>query len=142
MKKIVVRKNDARRIGSFLMYIILVCLSIFLIILSYPIYYWGVLALLCTIPVLCVLLYYETWQVSFSQKEITIKCIFRRTKSYTYFQISDGYIAYSRTEKYHIFLLFNDNKGLQFRLDDKNAEAALRHIQKHRSLRNPEWYSF
>lgn len=140
MKKIIiVRKNRAQRCGLLVLYLTMVCLSVFLITLLFPVYYYGLLSLTGTIPILYVLIYYQTWRISFSAKHITIKQLFRKSKTYTYSQITDGYIANSYTLHQHVSLAFYDNRSFRFRIEDENANIALKIIQTHHSLRNTKW---
>lgn len=138
-KEIIVQKSRAQRLGIICVFILLLILSILEIILLYPVYYFGVLSLIGTLPVLYILLYYETWQISVSSNKITVKCLFKRTKSYSFSQIVDGYIANSYTLHQYVCLFFYDKRRLQFRMKDENANKALKRIQAHHSLRVLNW---
>lgn len=138
-KEIIVRKNRAQRLGIICVFMLMLILSLLAIILFYPVYYFGVLSLIGTLPILYILLYYETWQISISSNKITMKCLFKRTKSYSFSQIVDGYIANSYTLHQYVCLLFYDKRRLQFRMEDENAKKALKGIQAHRSIRVLNW---
>lgn len=138
-KELVVRKSKAHRQGIFITFVIMVVLSVLATILFHPIYYWGLISLIGVVPVLCILLYYHTWRISLSSKCITVQHIFRRTKSYTYSQVIDGYIANSFTLYRHVCLTFYDGKRLRFRMEDENAGRAVKTILSHHSLRSLNW---
>lgn len=135
IKEIIVRKNRTQRLGILIVFLLMVSFSIYISILFYPVYYFGLLSIIGTLPVLCIFLYYDTWQISFSTKSITVKSLFRKTQSYTYHQISDGYIADSYTLYQYVSLSFMDKRKLRFRMEDENASKAVQIIQAHRSLR-------
>ena len=140
-KAVIVRKKQAQRYGILAVYLAMICLSVLLGILLFPIYYYGLLALVGTLPILYVLIYYQMWSISFSENHITIKCFLRKSKTYTYFQIADGRVSNSYTLHRHVFLRFSDNRSCWFRLEDENAKTALKIIQTHYSLRNAEWFN-
>lgn len=138
-KEIIVRKSSAQRHGLLIISLVFVCLSVLAIVLFYPLYHFGLISLLGSLPVLYILLYYERWRVSLCSKSITVRCLLRRTRSYTYSQLADGYIASSYTLHQHICLTFFDGRRLIIRAVDENAGKAIKMIQSHISLRNPEW---
>lgn len=135
-KTIVVRKKPAQRYGLLALFITMTCLSAFFGIATFPLYYYGLLSLIGTIPILYIWIYYQMWSISFSPKHITIKCFLRKSRIYAYSQITDGCITDSYTLHRCVILRFNDDRGCQFRMEDENAKAALKKIQAHCSLRS------
>ena len=138
-KEVVVRKKRSQRLGVFFVFLLMLTLSIFATVFLYPLYYFGLLSIIGAMPALYIFLYYEIWCISFSAKEITVKCMFQRTRSYSYSQIVDGYIANSYTMYQHVSLTFCDKRKLRFRMEDENANRALKTIQSHYSLRSLNW---
>ena len=122
MKNVVtVKKNKAHRAGLWFFLVLVVCVPI----------------ILC---VFFMALYYEVWQLSFSQKEISIKRLFFKLRTYSYAQISDAYTTYSISLRgEHICLTFSDGKRIVFLLNDENADKAKRILMSHHSLRAPKW---
>jgi len=96
------------------------------------------LLLIVSSPLIFVILHYEKWRISFYDAKITIRK-FGRTKTYTYYQITDAYTAHSYTLHDHICLVFSDGKKLIIRSDDENSDYARRKIQSHRSIRIAKW---
>lgn len=134
-KTVVVRKKATQRYGILILYLAMICFSVLFSILISPLHYYGLLLLIGTIPVLCVWIYYQMWSISFSARHITIKCFLRKSRTYAYSQITDGYISNSYTLHRYVFLKFCDKQSCRFRMEDENLEAALKIIQAHRSLR-------
>lgn len=116
-KRVIVRKTVGQRIGILAIYLLMLFLSLLLCILYFPLYEYGLLSLIGTLPILYIWLYYQMWSISFSERQITIKRFLRKVKTYTYSQIKDG-------------------RSFLFRLEDENAKNALKIIQTHSSLRN------
>jgi len=124
MKNIVVRKNKSQRVGLCILSAIMLSISIALCI------FWCMLArtaILMLFPILpgifvsLIALYYNIWQVNFSSNRVIIKSLFFRTKTYSYYQIIDVYIANSYTLEEHVCMKFSDGKCIRFRLVDENA---------------------
>ena len=138
-KEIIVRKSRGRRLGLVVIFAVMASLCVLSIVLLYPLYHFGCLSLIGILPLLCVLLYYETWRVSINHKNITISYLGRHITSYSYYQIKDAYITNSYTLHQHICLTFFDNKKLIIRMDDENANKAVKIIQSHCSLRSLNW---
>ncbi|MBP3538645.1 MAG: hypothetical protein J6J62_02250 [Oscillospiraceae bacterium] len=141
MKNVVtVKKNKAHRAGLWFFLVLVVCAAVAVCLLWAPF----VQAFLLFVPIiLCVFfmaLYYEVWQLSFSQKEISLKRLFFMMRTYSYAQISDAYTTYSVSLRgEHICLTFSDGKRIVFLLNDENADKAKRILMSHHSLRAPKW---
>lgn len=93
------------------------------------------LCLLFLIPAVVGLLYNETWKISFSRDSIQKEVFFRCAGTYSYAQIKDAVCSYSYTERFYVRLYFQNGKTLQFRMEDKNAEKAVKRITSHCSIR-------
>lgn len=98
-----------------------------------------VFALPGCVPVLLfipVMLYYETWQIRFTEKEI-VKSVFWKKKKYSYTQIQRAIKGYAFSEKAVVVrVIFLNGKTLQFSKDDENGEKAERILLKHCSVKN------
>lgn len=139
MKKvIVVRKNKAQRAGICVLIVIMICAAAIACMLWSPFVQTFLLFFLMILPMLFVVLYYETWRVSLGPNKITIKRMFFE-KTYFYYQITDAYVAYSYTQHEHVCLTFSDGKSIRFRSDDENAGIARRRILSHHSIRILNW---
>ena len=134
----IVKKYKPERIGSRIILILLfftaVAASSFCV--SFP---HGMLMFSPLLLSACFMVFYEeTWKIVFDSKKLT--CYhFLGSRSYSYGQITDAYIAHSATMHQHIRLTFSDGKRISFRLKDENGQQAKRVIQSHCSLRAPEW---
>ena len=85
---------------------------------------------------LCLLLYYETWQISFSSKGISKRIFWRKTKIYLYSQLNEVTMMYFLSERsYCIVIKFADGKKIRFRLNDENAIKAKNKLLSHCSIR-------
>ena len=140
MKKVtVIRKNKAQRAGMWFLLIVFVCAAVAVCLLWSPYVQSFLLFFPIILPVLFMALYYEIWRVSLGTGKITIKRLFSGTKTYSYDQIIDAYVAYSYTLHEHICLSFSDGKRIRFRTEDENANMARRIIQSHHSIRILNW---
>jgi len=85
---------------------------------------------------LCLLLHYETWQISFSSKSISKKTFLRKTKTYLYSQLKETAMMYSLSGcGYCIVIKFDDGKQFRFRLNDVNGIKAKNKLLSHCSIR-------
>ena len=133
-KNIVVRKNEERKIG--------VCVAVTGLLIAILILYlqnaYEAFALLCVpiaLPLLAMLLYFETWKVSFSADRITKTVFFITFGDFSYSQIKDVVSSISRTEYEHVRITFTNGKQIVFRCDDENADKALNRIISRHSVR-------
>ena len=136
-KAIVIRKCKSHRIGitvfAILMFVILTVIIL-------PLH--SAAALLLYIPPLIVLvpliLYYLTWNMRFEEKVI-VKCIFfAEISRCSYSTLRDVVKRYYTSERnFTIRMHFTNGKTLQFRMDDENAEKAVKVLQKHCSIKIP-----
>ena len=136
-KTVVVRKCKSHRIGiavfSILMFVILT-----VIILSLH----SSAALLLYIPPLIILvsltLYYLTWNIRFEEKMI-VKCVFFTKISRCSYSILREVVKryYTSERNFTIRMYFVNKKTIQFRMDDENAEKAVKVLQKHCSIKTP-----
>lgn len=131
---IIVKKYTAERI-SFR--VILVCWVLFTLLFvvvpqQYPL-------LLVALPFVAIffflLVYYESWQISFDKKTIIRRVLFVRIGIYSYSQISDVFESYSETNHEYIMLVFSNGDKFSFRLKDENAYLAKKLINTHHSIR-------
>lgn len=139
MKKvIVVRKNKAQRTGNRVLLVIMICAAAIACMFWAPFVQAFLLFFPAFLPMLVIVLYYETWRVSLGPNKITVKCMFFE-KAYSYYQITDAYAAHSYTLHEHICLTFSDGKRIIIKSEDDNAGAARRKIQSHHSIRILNW---
>ena len=99
-------------------------------------------ALLLYIPPLVIFapltLYFLTWNIQFEEKTIVKRVFFTEISRYSYSAIREVVKRYYTSE--HIFTIrmcFTNGKALQFRMDDENAEKAVKVLQKHCSIKTP-----
>ena len=136
-KTVVVRKCKSHRIGiavfAILMFVILT-----VIILSLH----SAAALLLYIPPLIILMlltfYYLTWNIRFEEKMI-VKCVCFTTISRCSYSILREVVKryYTSERNFTIRMYFVNKKTIQFRMDDENAEKAVKVLQKHCSIKTP-----
>lgn len=86
-------------------------------------------------PIITLLIYYEVWKISFFPNKICVVSLFFKRKEYSYAQIRDVVRGYSYTERFYIRITFDDGKSIQFRLEDENAQKAIKKIISHRPIR-------
>ena len=136
-KAIVVRKCKSHRTGiavfGILMFVILT-----LIILSLH----SAAALLLYIPALVLLapltIYFLTWNIRFEDKTIVKSAFFADLSKFSYSALRDVVKRYYTSERnFTIRMHFTNGKTLQFRMDDENAEKAVKVLQKHCSIKTP-----
>ena len=134
-KTVTVKKNISQRYGIRF----LACLYVFASLLIF--YLWNfslpILSILAlpAIPLLGMLIYFETWHITLGSKEITSIACFRKIGPYTYAQVSSVVKGHSFTMDTYIRITFCDGKTIQFRTEDKNAERAIVTLTKHHSIR-------
>lgn len=78
--------------------------------------------------------YFESWQIVFFKDGIC-KRVFFRKRSYQYTQISDAVRGHSVSDLEFVRVVFKDGKAFRFRLQDDNAEKALKMLCKQRTVR-------
>ena len=136
-KAIVVRKCKSHRTGiavlAILMFVILT-----VIILSLH----SAAALLLYIPPMIILmpltLYYLTWNIRFEENVIVKSVFFAEISRCSYSMLREVVKRYYTSERnFTIRMHFVNKKTIQFRMDDENAEKAVRVLQKHCSMKTP-----
>ena len=136
-KTVVVRKCKSHRIGiavfAILMFVILT-----VIILSLH----SAAALLLYIPPMIILmpltLYYLTWNIRFEENVIVKSVFFAEISRFSYFALREVVKKYYTSERnFTIRMYFVNKKTIQFRIDDENAEKAVKVLQKHCSIKTP-----
>ena len=136
-KAIVVRKSKSHRAGiavfAILMFVILT-----VIILSLH----SAAALLLYIPPMIILipltLYYLTWNIRFEENVIVKSVFFAEISRCSYSAIREVVKRYYTSERnFTIRMCFTNGKALQFRMDDENAEKAVKVLQTHCSIKTP-----
>lgn len=133
---ITVRKNKNRRIGICIFTVCFLSIVGFLIVCAKNAY--GYIALLCTPLVLLsvvLLLYFETWEITFFSDRIIKKSFLFTMGSYSYYQIKDITVSHSFTEYSHIIIALINGKTISFRIDDDNANKAMARLSSHHSIR-------
>lgn len=78
--------------------------------------------------------YCESRCVTFSENSVCKQVFFIKWR-YAYTQIADAVRGYSRSDMDFVRLTFKDGKEIRFRLQDDNAEKALKILCKHRTVR-------
>ena len=136
-KAIVVRKCKSHRAGiavfAILMFVILT-----VIILSLH----SAAALLLYIPPMIILipltLHYLTWNIRFEENVIVKSVFFAEISRFSYFALREVVKRYYTSERnFTIRMYFVNKKTIQFRMDDENAEKAVKVLQKHCSIKTP-----
>ena len=136
-KTVVVRKCKSHRIGiavfAILMFVILT-----VIILSLH----SAAALLLYIPPMIILIpltvYYLTWNIRFEENVIVKSVFFAEISRFSYFALREVVKRYYTSERnFTIRMHFVNKKIVQFRMDDENAEKAVKVLQKHCSIKTP-----
>ena len=84
---------------------------------------------------LTILVYFESWHILFGPNGIRKSVFLMNARSYSYSQIMDVFEAYSFTNHGYITLVFHDGKRIVFRLQDENADKAVKIIMAHHSIR-------
>lgn len=136
-KAIVVKKCKNHRAGiavfAILMFVILT-----VIIFSLH----GAAALLLYIPPMIILmpltLYYLTWNIRFEEKVIVKRVFLVEISRCSYSMLREVVKRYYTSERnFSITMYFLNKKTMQFRMDDENAEKAVKVLQKHCSIKTP-----
>ena len=134
-KTVVVRKCKSHRIGiavfAILMFVILT-----VIILSLH----SAAALLLYIPPMIILipltLYYLTWNIRFEENVIVKSVFFAEISRFSYFALREVVKKYYTSERnFTIRMHFVNKKIVQFRMDDENAEKAVKALLKYCSIK-------
>ena len=134
-KTVLVRKNRGRKIGVRFFSVSLIIFLGILIVCAQNAH--AQFATLCTPMALSsfvLLVYFETWKVSFSSDRVTKQVFFIIISSFPYSQIKDVVASYSSTEYDHIRIVPLNGKQIVFRMDDQNAGKALSIIASHHSV--------
>lgn len=140
MKRVItVRKNRAQRIGIRIILVLMIVFEGAMFVSWDPNFWLFLLLLLPLLPVIGICMYYETWHVTLGSKRITTGGIFVLSRSYSFYQMTDAYVAHSYTLHEHICLTFCDKKCIRFRMEDEHATLARRMIQSHHSIRIANW---
>ena len=136
-KAIVIRKCKSHRIGitvfAILMFVILTVIIL-------PLH--SAAALLLYIPPMIILipltLYYLTWNIRFEENVIVKSVFFAEISRFSYFALREVVKRYYTSEhNFTIRMHFVNKKIVQFRMDDENAEKAVKVLQKHCSIKIP-----
>ena len=137
MKSIIVKKCNSHRIA--VRFFTIVCLLVPAILsLCFKQTVW-IMMLLCspvTAWMILMLLYYETWKISFDSDGVRKKVFGVPGKAYSYHQIKDVISRLSYTEQGIVRITFIDNRSIKFRLEDENADKARKRILSYHSIRN------
>ena len=136
-KAIVVRKCRSHRTGIAVL-AILMFVSLTVIILSLH----SAAALLLYIPPMIILvpltLYYLTWNIRFEENVIVKSVFFAEISRCSYSMLREVVKRYYTSERnFTIRMHFVNKKTIQFRMDDENAEKAVKVLQKHCSIKTP-----
>lgn len=134
-KSIVVKKCKSHRIGitvfAILMLVILtVCVWLF----------HSAAALLFYIPPLLIFapltLYFLTWNIRFEENAIVKRAFFVEISRFSYSALQEVVKRYYVSERnFTIRMQFKNGKTLQFRMDDENAEKAVKTLLTHHSIK-------
>lgn len=132
---VVVRKKKTEKFGIWTLAALVLAIAIvctvwsqqyILLLVFFP---WILLSL-------CVLLYYETWKICFFADRIQTSVFIFHSRNYSYNSIIDAVKSYSFTDRSYVTIIFNNGCRIRFRLEDQNANKAVRKIQSHHSLRS------
>ena len=136
-KAIVIKKRKSHRVVITVFSILMLA-----ILTACVLELHGAVALLLYIPPLVILvpftLYYLTWNIRFDEKFIVKSVFFIEMNRFSYSTLREVNKRYFSSEQnFAIRMHFMNGKTLQFRMDDENADRAVKIIQKHCSIRNP-----
>ncbi len=132
-KTVTVKRNQAQRIGIWLLSALILIGMGVLTVLSKQ----ETAIVLCLIPALILLpllLYYETWQLTFDHTGIHKRVFWFHAGSHSWHQIKEVRAFWSYTEKSCIRILFTDGESIRFRKNDSSADKAIKWIQSHHSI--------
>lgn len=135
-KDVIVRKSKSQR-GAIRFFGVLFTFGplIFLFFKSLALY-----ALCFCVPALIMIpiwVYYETWQIKFTDKEIETT-VFWRKKRFTYGQIEKAIQGLMFSQRgIGIRIVFVSGKVVEFMLHDENGEKGRRKLSKHCSIKHP-----
>ena len=83
-------------------------------------------------------LYFLTWNIRFEEKVIIKHVFFVEISRCSYSMLREVMKRYYTSERnFTIRMHFVNNKTIQFRMDDENAEKAVKVLQKHCSIKTP-----
>ena len=137
MKSIIVKKRNSHRIAVWFFTIVFLLAPVILA-LCFKQTVW-IMMLMCS-PVIAgmilMLLYYETWTISFDSDGVRKKVFGVSGKAYSYRQIKDVISRWSYTERGIVRITFTDNRFITFRLEDENAEKARKRLLSYHSIRS------
>ena len=133
MAHIVVKKKKSHRMGlRFLM--LLNCLAFFLLLWRSGDFPSGLMMFgLSQLPMIGMLLYFETWSIIFCKNGIQKMCC-GRLQSYAWTDVIEISSCRSATEGPYILIRFRHGKQLRFRIEDENGVQAVGVIMKHTSI--------
>lgn len=134
---IVIKKCKSHRIGIAVFSIImLVFLTVCVLCLhSAAAFLLYILPLVVFAPFV---LYFLTWNIRFEEKLIVKSAFFTQISKFTYSSLQEVVKKYYTSERnVTVRMHFVNGKTLQFRMDDENAEKAVKALQKHCSIKTP-----
>ena len=133
MNQIVVRKQKSHRMGIRFLFL-LDCLAFCILLWVVRDYRPGLLMFVLTqLPMMGLLVYFETWSIVFRQNEIRKSC-WGRQRGYAWTEVREAVSCRSATEGPYILIRFRDGKHFRFRLEDENGAGAVGLIMKHTSI--------
>ena len=136
-KAVVVRKCKSHRAGIAVFAILMFAILTVIILSSH-----SATALLFYIPPMIILvtlaLYFLTWNIRFEEKVIIKHVFFVEISRCSYSMLREVMKRYYTSERnFTIRMHFVNNKTIHFRMDDENAEKAVKVLQKHCSIKTP-----
>ena len=132
---VTVKKNINQRYGiRFLAFLYLIASLLALYLWEFSLLI-ALILLLPGIPLLVLLLYFETWKITFDVKQIVQYACFHQTGPYSYEQISSAVSGHSHTLNTYVRITFCDGKTFSFRMEDENARKATTTLSKRHSIR-------
>ena len=139
MKTIItVKKNKTHKncMRLFTVCYIACVIALFLFSKSMYPYDWALfcICIVLGLPMFILLLYYETWQISFYHNSICFKLLLS-CRYYSYSQIVDVVSSRSYTDHDCLQLHFRNGQKLVFRMKDENAYQAKKRIIAYHSIR-------
>ena len=136
-RTIVIKKCKSHRIGISVLAILLLGILTACVLSLHR-----AAALLLYIPVLVLFapltIYFLTWNIRFEDKTIVKSAFFADLSKFSYSALREVVKRYYISERnFTIRMHFANGKTLQFRMDDENAEKAVKVLQKHCSIKTP-----
>lgn len=127
-----VKKKHSERLSILFSFCFIVLITLVIALVSRQ----GIIVFVC-LPLIAFFLlwflYLQKWEIVFEKNCFYIKKLRRRR--YTYNQIKHIYKSYSFTQHAYVSISLTDGKNVYFRLEDENAQVAIKELRRHHSIK-------